>query len=112
MPSLPYSPQAQQQYPPQAHQQQQLQLPSNQLPQRPTQIRAQSIHQNNKVSQPADNTELQSFPTYLTSIFYLHDVHLRLGKVVNKTSPNIIEEENEEESSNQPNNNDGPTPIL
>jgi hypothetical protein len=35
-----------------------------------------------------------------------------LGKVVNKTSPNIIEEENEEESSNQPKNNDGPTPIL
>jgi hypothetical protein len=72
-----------------------------------TQLSSQPIpNPNNKVAQPVFNSELQPFPTYLITPVELQDIQLRLGKVVNKNYPIIIEKEPKEETPNKINSDD------
>ena len=69
---------------------------------RPTQIPAQPIaNPNNKVVQPAYNTEIQPYPTYVISTLPIQEVELRLGRVLPQQekckSTVVIEEEPEKE---------------
>ena len=76
--------------PPQSTQHQQLQWPSNQPPPKPTQLPSQPVENpNNKVEKQVYQTEETTLPTY--SISFVHDIHLRSGKILSKDSP-LIEE--------------------
>jgi hypothetical protein len=56
------------------------------------------------VTQPTFNVELQTFPTYLVTLVDLQEIQHRLGRVLNKHSPTIVEEYSEGETPQQINN--------
>ena len=66
-------------------------MPSNQLPPKPTQLPSQPVaNPNNKLEKQVYQTEETNLSTY--SISFVHDIHLRLGKILSKDSPLVIEE--------------------
>jgi hypothetical protein len=94
-PSLPPPPQLQQQLTfPMNPNQQQLQAPLNPNPPRPTPIPAQPIaNPNNRPTQPVQNMELQTFPTYVITSAPLNEIQLRSWKVLNKTNSTVVIQE-------------------
>ena len=80
----------------------------NPNPPRPKLLPAHPIpNPNNKPTQALNNIELQTLPSYLISTIPIHEIQLRLGRVVNNKpkSSSIIQEPNEEEEdSNEPMN--------
>ena len=56
------------------------------------------------MTQKTFNVELQTFPTYLVTLVDLQEIQCRLGRVLNKHSPTIVEEYLEEETPQQINN--------
>jgi hypothetical protein len=86
--------------------QQQLALPMNQNmqqpmlyapiqnPPRPAPILAQPIpNPNNRPTQPIQNIEVQTFPTYVIMPAPFNGIELRSGRVVNKTNPTMVIQE-------------------
>ena len=66
-------------------------MPSNQPPPKPTQLPSQPVaNPNNKLEKQVYQTKETNLPTY--SISSIHDIHLRLGKILSKGSPLVIEE--------------------
>jgi hypothetical protein len=54
-------------------------------PPRPTPFPAQPIpNSNNRPTQPVQNIEVQTFPTYVITPTSLNEIRLRSGKVLNK----------------------------
>jgi hypothetical protein len=52
---------------------------------RPTLLPAQPVpNPNNKPTQPLHNVELQTFSTYVISLVPLHEIEIRLGKVLDR----------------------------
>jgi hypothetical protein len=104
-PSLPPPSQLQQQLtlPLNPNQQQQMQVAPNPNPPRPTPIPAQPIpNPNNRPTQPVQNLEVQTFPTYVITPTSLNEIQLRSGKVLNKPNSTVVIQE-EEQIDNQPN---------
>ena len=56
------------------------------------------------MTQPNFNVELQTFPTYLVTLVDFQEIQHRLGRVLNKHSPTIVEEYLEGETPQQINN--------
>jgi hypothetical protein len=83
--------------------QQPMQAVPIQNPPRPTPIPAQPIpNPNNMSTQPIQNVEVQTFPTYVITPTPFNGIELRLGRVVNKTNPTmVIQEEQVHNHTNQ-----------
>jgi hypothetical protein len=85
------------------NQQQQMQAAPNPNPPRPTPIPAQPIpNPNNRPTQPVQNLEVQTFPTYVITPTSLNEIQLRSGKVLNKPNSTVVIRE-EEHIYDQPN---------
>ena len=66
---------------PQYQQQQPLQLSTSQNPPRSKQLPSQLVvNPNNRVADPAYNSDLKTSPTYLVTLVPIQDIQLRLGK--------------------------------
>jgi hypothetical protein len=67
-----------------------------------TPIPAQPIpNQNNRPTQPVQNIEVHTFPTYVINPTSLNEIQLRSGKVLNKPNSKVVIQE-EEQLNNQP----------
>jgi hypothetical protein len=76
---------------------QQMQVAPIPNPPRPTPIPAQPIpNPNNIPTQPVQNLEVQTFPTYVITPAPFNGIELRLGKVVNKENPTVVIREEEQ----------------
>jgi hypothetical protein len=83
--------------------QQPMQFAPIQNPPQPTPIPAQPIpNPNNRPTQPIQNVEVQTFPTYVITLAPFNGIELRSGRVVNKTNPTmVIKEEQVHNHTNQ-----------
>jgi hypothetical protein len=62
-----------------------------QNPPQPTPILAQPIpNPNNRPTQPVQNLEVQTFPTYVITPAPFNGIELRSGRVLNKTNPTMV----------------------
>jgi hypothetical protein len=81
--------------------QQQMQVAPIPNPPRPTPIPAQPIpNPNNRPTQPVQNIEVQTFPTYVITPASFNGIQLRSGRVLNKPNPTVVIQE-EEQVDNQ-----------
>jgi hypothetical protein len=83
--------------------QQPIQATPIQNPPRPTPIPAQPIpNPNNRLTQPIQNIEVQTFPTYVIMQSPFNGIELRSGRIVSKTNPTmVIQEEQVHDHTNQ-----------
>jgi hypothetical protein len=71
-----------------------------QNPPRPTPIPVQPISNlNNRPTQPVKKLEVQNIPTYVINPAPFNRIELRLGRVVNKTNPDVVIQEEEQVDS-------------
>jgi hypothetical protein len=83
--------------------QQPMQAAPIQNPPQPTLIPSQPFpNPNNRLTQPIQNVEVQTFPTYVITPALFNGIELRLGSIVNKTNPTmVIQEEQVHNHTNQ-----------
>jgi hypothetical protein len=80
-----------------------MQATPNPKPPCTTPILAQPIpNMNNRPTQPVQNIEVQTFPSYVITPTSLNEIQLRYGKVLNKPNSIVVFQE-EEQIYNQPN---------
>jgi hypothetical protein len=76
--------------------QQKMQVSPIRKPPHPTPIPAQPIpNPNNRPTQPVQNIEVQTFPTYVINPTSFNGIELRSGSVVNKPNPTVVIQEEE-----------------
>ena len=73
------------------NQQQQMQVAPIPNPPQPTPIPAQPIpNPNNRPTQPVQNIEVHTFPTYVINPTSLNEIQLTSGKVLNKPNSTVV----------------------